>query len=90
MKLTLNDKKILKTKYKYTDKEILQIEKAAEKTVYKINFKEKISVQKAIKLLGRENFLSGIGRSTFHWSSVREIKNSDDVVEFDSSAFFKE
>ena len=50
-----------------------------------------ISRSEAISLLGEDVFLSGIIRSAFHWSAVREIANSKykQYVRFDSSKMFK-
>lgn len=88
MKLTENDKQILK-KWGHPDADIPQIEEATGKTIYKLNFKERISAKRAIELLGRKEFLSGISRSAFHFTATRNIENTDDVVYFDSSALLK-
>lgn len=86
MKLTKNDKELLKS-WGYEDKDILQIEEATIKTTYEMDDK-KISIKKAIQVLGREEFLSGIARSAFHWNCVRTNKNGETVF-FDSSKLFK-
>lgn len=88
MKLIESDKEILK-QWGYGDEDITQIEKATTKTVYKVNYREKISCDKAVELLGREAYLSGISRSAFHWSASRNIGDSNDVVSFDSSKLFE-
>lgn len=88
MKLTENDKKILK-KWGYSDDDIPQIEEATEKAIYKLNYKVRITAKEAIKLLGRSDYLSGISRSAFHFTASRRVENTGDVVSFDSSALFK-
>lgn len=85
MKLTDMDKKIFNT-LGHPEKDMEQIEKAITKTIYMLNDKEKISYREAIKVLGREKFLSGIGRSAFHWSALQT--NGNHVVSFDSSKLF--
>lgn len=49
----------------------------------------KISINKAIELLGRETFLSGLARASFHWTSVRSSDKDEDVF-FDCSRMFEE
>jgi transposase len=88
MKLLNSDKEILR-EFGHDDKDIEQIERATGKTVYKINYKDKISTKHAIELLGRETFLSGISRSAFHYSALRNIENSKNVISFDSSKLFE-
>lgn len=65
MRLTDSDKECLKA-WGYPEQDMKQIEEAMRKTVYKINHKRRISAEKASKLLGRENYLSGLSRSAFH------------------------
>lgn len=86
MKLTNNDKELLK-EWGYQDNDINQIEEATRKTVYEVEG-EKISAKKALEELGREEYLSGISRSAFHWSSARISKNEKTIF-FDSSKLFK-
>lgn len=86
MKLTKTDKELL-IKWGHKEDDIKQIEKATTKTTYELN-NEKISRERAIELLGREEYLSGISRSAFHWSSVRNTNNGETVY-FDSSKLFK-
>lgn len=88
MKLTKVDKEYFR-EIGHFESDFAQLEKATTKTKYTINYKKKISTTKAIELLGREKYLSGISRSAFHWSSSRQIGNTTDVVVFDSSALFK-
>lgn len=86
MKLLKKDKIYLKD-LGFLEKDMAQIEEAIEKTVYTLDQK-KISSECAIETLGRKEFLSGIGRSTFHKSAVRETEDGK-IVYFDSSRMFK-
>jgi hypothetical protein len=86
MKLTKTDKELL-TKWGYPEEDMNQIEEATTKTVYELNDK-KISCKKALEVLGREEFLSGISRSAFHWSSARNNEKGETVY-FDSSKLFE-
>lgn len=86
MKLSNEDKIYLKN-LGYLEKDMGQIERAIRKTVYTLDQK-KISSKYAIETLGRKEFLSGIGRSAFHWSAVRQTEDGRSVY-FDSSKLFK-
>lgn len=88
MKLTSKDKEIL-IGFGYEEKDLDQIEMAtlSKYTSYKLDNK-KISLKTVLELLDREAYLSGIGRSAFHWSSARETKDGR-VIYFDSSKLFK-
>lgn len=92
MQLTQNDKAILKS-FGCPDGDMRQIGEALTKTRYslytKATGKEKtISRTTARELLGDEQFLSGLGRSAFHWSSSRSVDETTSVF-FDSSNLFK-
>lgn len=87
MELTKKDIKILRD-WGYKGKDINQIEIATSLTKYEYKGKLICDV-KARKLLGDEEYLSGISRSAFHWSSSRETPDGDTVA-FDSSALFAE
>jgi hypothetical protein len=88
MKLTNEDKQLLE-KWGYPDSDFEQIEEALKTTitVYEMN-NIKISRAKAIEILGREVWLSGVGRSAFHWSAYRENEEKQGVF-FNSSRLFK-
>lgn len=88
MKLTESDRQVLK-EWGYSDADICQIEEATENTIYRLNYVERISAKEAIRLLGRNDYLSGISRSSFHFTASREIENTDDAVSFDSTVLFK-
>lgn len=71
------------------DKE--QIKRALKCTTYTLldnNKEEIISRKKAIEILGAETFVSGLERSAFHCTSVRD--NNGRAVFFDSSKLVKE
>ena len=85
MKLISEDKELL-IKWGNREEDLKQIEEATTKTVYKMNDK-RISRKRAIEILGREKYLSGISRSAFHWSVVRENEKGEEVY-FDSSKLF--
>lgn len=89
--LTQQDIEILK-KWGHQDKDLSQINKAITKTDYRYchnGKEEKITHKQARELLGNEQFLSGISRSAFHYSSCREIEGKG-YVDFDSRRMFKE
>ena len=87
MKLTNKDKDYLKS-IGYEEKDFAQIQRAAGKTDYEYQM-QKIGQKKAIELLGRKNYLSGLARSAFHWTCVRERFNGE-IVYFDSARLFRE
>lgn len=88
MKLTEDDKQLLRS-WNIEEREFAQIEEAfsVSKTKYSLNGK-RISRQKAIELLGREGYLSGIARSAFHYTAARETQTGDCVI-FDSHDLFR-
>lgn len=85
MELTKQDRRTLKD-WGYNPKDINQIEIATSLTKYEYKGKL-ICDEKAAKLLGREEYLSGISRSAFHWSASRDTPDGE-TVSFDSSALF--
>jgi len=91
MKLTPDDKRLLRS-WHYIDSDIAQISDAILCTTYTVYATEskrgkRISADTAVKILGRKHFLSGIARSAFHFTAVR---NNDTDVEifFDSHKLF--
>lgn len=94
MKLTNKDKKYLLS-IGYTENDFEQIGNFAKYTKYEMFTKEDESIvttitqKKAIELLGRNTFLSGLGRTAFHQSAVRYNDEGTIYVVFDSSKFFK-
>jgi hypothetical protein len=97
MKLNKADREYL-TRIGHTEKDLEQIERATRKTIYEFvdnadgscesYHKEKVSAEKAIELLGRETYLSGLSRSAFHFTAAREIDGTNNIVYFDSSKLF--
>lgn len=73
MKLTEKDKGLL-LKWGYSERDFAQIEEATRRTIYIYCGKE-IDREKVIYLLGDEQYLSGISRSTFHFSATRETRD---------------
>lgn len=55
---------------------------------YDYDKKKKITAEKAREILGNVNFLSGLNRSTFHWTSERTNNNGEKVC-FDSSHYWR-
>ena len=86
MKLTAADKELL-IKWGY-EKDIPQIERACGKTTYIMNG-QRIAFKSLLEIMDRETWLSGIARSAFHYSALRQTKKGENVY-FDSSRFFKE
>ena len=95
MKLTNKDKEILR-QFGDEEADFEQIERAIGKTTYTLwsikngkNVGTKITAKKAIELLGREKFLSGISRSAFHWSAGQDTDDGREIC-FNSSRLFRE
>ena len=88
MKLTNEDKALL-LDWGYTEKDFAQIEEAFQKrkTTYSLDSVQ-ITREKALELLGRRQYLAGISRSAFHWTSAQETSDGKWVC-FDSSKLFK-
>lgn len=88
MKLTSEDKELLLC-WGYKEEDFLQIEAAMRKSITKYEIADKkIKREEAIEMLGREEYLSGIARSAFHWSAARVTSNGE-VIHFNSSRLFK-
>ena len=94
-KLTEKDKKLLK-EWGYLDEDMKQIEEGASVgaitfTSKDRTYKHEITPQKAIRIIGREQFLSGLSRSAFHWSAIRYVKDNDEngFVYFDMAKLFE-
>lgn len=85
-KLTKQDKEFLK-KIGYLEEDFNQIEKANYK--YYIEYNQRISEEEVLKKLGRDRWLSGIGRACFHASAVRECKRGSEIIYINSDAFDK-
>ena len=87
MKLTEKDKAYLRS-LGNTERDINQIEYAANRTKYSGNGGRVIYTEEAIKILGRKTWLSGLSRSAFHMTAVRyrEGKKEGERIYFDSYA----
>jgi hypothetical protein len=88
VKLTEEDKKFLREMMYEDEKSINQIEKALDKTIFELDGK-RITAEEARKILGDEDFLSGLDRSSFHVDAVRYTEERK-AVTFDSRPFFRE
>ena len=90
MRLTETDKQYLQT-IGYTPADFRQIEMATSPsiTVYKLDDTKVIPLKTVLELLSREEYLSAIGRSAFHWSTVRETNDGKHYISFDSSKLFR-
>lgn len=99
MKLTIQEINLL-PRYGCFAEDARQIEKASKLTKFYIDtgresaVNREITEEEAENLLTRENFVSGLCRSTFHQTSMRPFYGiSNDVigyVRFDSSEYSKE
>lgn len=96
MVLQKQDIDILKI-WGYLDSDIPQIQKAIKVSTYELykrlnedrsTLVMELTAKEAYRRIGREAFLSGISRSAFHWSSVRDCVNENYYVLFDSKALF--
>lgn len=86
VKLTKKDKEFLK-KIGYLDMDFSYIEKANYK--YYLENNQRISEEEALKKLGRECWLSGIGRACFHASAASDCKRGSKIIYIDSDTFDK-
>lgn len=92
-KLTKADINILK-EWGYTDKDIECIKyRLPYLRCYLYDYdddsEKRISRKKAIEYIGRNKFLSGLGRCAFHWHSARGLENTRCEVFFDMSKYFR-
>ena len=83
MKLTNKDKKYL-IAIGYSDNDLTAIEDAIRNIRYEVEVFDSIPInitqKEAIRILGREEFLSGVARATFHSSAVRHHQTMTNVV----------
>ena len=79
MKLTNKDKDyFLSLGYKNEDLAVIENTSISYELVIN-DVSIKISQKEIVKILGRNNFLSGIGRATFHASAMRHIESIPNV-----------
>ena len=80
MTLTNKDKNyLLSIGYKNEDFAVIE----STSIRYELNINDvsiKINQKEAVKILGRNNFLSGIGRATFHASAMRWTERFDNNI----------
>jgi len=86
MFLEESDKKYLK-EVGYIDKDMDQIERAVAVTDFEVDGKP-MDLVSVLRIMDRKDFLSGMGRSAFHWSAMRTAADGREVY-FDSSKLFK-
>lgn len=86
MKLTEKEKTILK-KWGHDESEIDQIQRAIDLTTYERDGVD-ITEEKAKWLLGTTEWLSGISRSAFHWTSSRNDRYGKSIY-INSSELFR-
>lgn len=87
MKLTRKDKDYLYNRG-YSVEDVQQIEDCIKYTKYEDDNENRISRKKAIEILGRETWLSGMGRSAFHYTAYRNNENGMGIF-FNSRDYFK-
>lgn len=86
-KLTDKGNSIL-TKFGYPKEDLQQIERALKFVVLEDEERNKLTKEDAIKMLGEEVFLSGIGRAAFHYTAGRGDEGKNYVC-FNCSKMFK-
>lgn len=86
MKLTNKDKKYL-ISIGYNTEDFSVIEETTKHIKYELllndnesKYKFKLNQKEIIKILGRDGFISGLGRATFHWSAVRCIETQQGTI----------
>lgn len=93
MKLIKKYRKIL-TDWQVPKEDIPQIEEAIGKTRFTLGSgmesgrEKRITIAQTIKILGAEDFLLGMNRSAFHYSTSR-TNTKGQTVYFDSSRLFR-
>ena len=80
-------------RFGHPEEDLRQLKKAIREadltlTEKKTGKEAKINSEKAVEILGMETFLSGISRSAFHASAVRESKDGKYSVYFDLSKWW--
>lgn len=88
--LTEEDKALL-LKWGYLKEDLPQIEEAANVSTFTVDSRS-ATWETACNAIGRQEFLSGIGRSAFHFTSSREGTDGNGKghkVSFNSSVLFR-
>lgn len=86
MRLTEQEKKTLR-KQGYNASEMKQLQMAASRCDYEDEKGNCVDAEDVIEWLGREEWLSGVARAAFHWTSVRD--NNGRTICFDCSNMFR-
>ena len=91
MKLTNKDKKYLIT-IGYNTEDFSVIEETTKHIKYELlpngnksKYAFRLNQKEVIEILGRDTFISGLGRATFHWSAVRYTETQQGTI----SIYFK-
>ena len=86
MKLTNKDKKFLIT-IVYKTEDFSVIEETTKHIKYELlpngdksKYAFKLNQKEVIEILGRDGFISGLGRATFHWSAVRNVETQKGTI----------
>lgn len=92
MKFLTKDKIYLRS-IGVSDMDFNQMEKASTKTIYTMcevgsDVEKKINRKEAISILGREKYLCGLHRSSFHRTATQINEDETLIVYFDSSRYF--
>ena len=87
MKLTKKDKEYLYN-IGHSMEDVHHIEQCIRYTKYKDENGKLISRKTAIEKLGRETWLNGVSRSSFHWSAYKQNEDDTQGVYFDSRDYF--
>lgn len=80
MKLTEQDKQTLRD-LGHPESDMRQLERAARECRYTDRHGNRITAEKAVEMLGRKTWLSGISRAAFHATAGQEENNN--YVSFD-------
>lgn len=72
------------------EKDLPFIEEAANKATFVLDDETPINAHEALAILGENTFLSGMDRSTFHWTCVRETPDGKHTVFFDTQTFHRQ
>lgn len=88
--LNENDKKFL-LEQGYLEEDLEQIQEGSKKVKLTDEKQVRLTCRQAIKKLGREDFLTGMARASFHWSAIRHVNKTQEkeYVYFDCSKMFK-
>ena len=73
----------------YEETDLQQIEEV-QNAIKLTDEKDKIiGKKKAISMIGLKEYLSGLARAAFHWTSLRETEDKKRFVYFDAYKYFR-